>query len=445
MRQTRGGIVPRLTDAQCKRAQPGEKGQKLWDEGGLFLFVSPKGHRGWRLKYRFADKEKLLTLGSYPDMTLAQARAARDRARVEVRDHRDPGAEKRKRRIAAYAAAGHDFETVARRWHEQQLGRWSPVHATKTLQLFERDLFPAIGKLALTDVDRPMAIALLRKIERRGAIDTAKRARQHGSAVFNFAEGEGLCSHDPFAKGVVKALLPTPFGGSQPGLSDVAEIRGLHAAVDASTSGPLAKIASRLLALTFVRPGLVPTAVWREFEGIDWSDPSGAGDAAEPIWRISADRMKLELDDKGEDAFEHVAPLTAPAVEALRALHRLTGRFPYPFHSIRSTHEPMSKNTLGYMYNRAGYKGRHVPHGWRTSFSTIMNERAQVAGTLEGDRPIIDAMLSHRPRGISAAEFAYMRAKFMPRRWELARAWAELTMDGLAPAATLVAGHRRAG
>lgn len=440
-----------LTDAQCKRAVRGEKAYRLHDSGGLYLQVATTGHKSWRFKYRFADKEKLLTLGTYPEVTLAKARAARDQARLDVRAHKDPATEKRKARAAAYAAAGVTFKSVGLRWHEAQLGRWSPVQATKVRQALVRDVYPQIGALPLTEIKRPMIIAMLRKIETRGAIDTAKRIRQHVSAIFQFAEGEGLCEHDPAARSVVKSLLPTPVGGSQPGLSDVEAIREMHAKIDASSAASLTKLASRLLALTFVRPGLVPNARWEEFEGIDWMDPSGASDAAEPVWRISAARMKLLKQKKGEQAFQHIAPLPPQAVDVLRAVYRLSGRYPYLFHSVRSTRQPMSNSTIGVVYNREGYTGLHVPHGWRTSFSTIMNElhdrRWRAAGHegVSPDRAIIDAMLSHVPKGISASELDYNRARYMPRRWELAREWADLTMEGAVPAAALLFGTERAG
>jgi integrase len=433
-----------LTDTQCKKALPGEKDYKLSDAGGLYLFITSKGAKSWRLKYRFAGKEKRLVFGPYPDVSLREARDRRDEAKRLLREHRDPVTEERKRKATAHAAAGATFKIVAQRWYAAQLGRWSKVNATKIQQALDRDVYPAIGALPLGDIDGPAVLALLRKVEKRGAIDTAKRIRQHISAVFGYGMAEGLCLADPAGKHLVKAMLPTPVGGSQPGLSSVEEIRELHRTIDASTGGPLTKLASRLLGLTFVRPGLIPTARWEEFEGIDWSDPTGANDAEEPIWRIRAERMKLELENKSDEAFEHVVPLAPQAVDVLRAVHRLSGRFPYLFHSVRSTHQPMSPNTIGYRYNQCGYRDRHVPHGWRTAFSTIMNERATLLG-LEGDRPIIDAMLSHKPKGVSAAEMAYNRARHMPRRWDLARWWADETMKGLPPAAALLGGYERAG
>lgn len=432
-----------LTDTQARKAEIREKDYKLADAGGLYLFVTTKGAKSWRLKYRFGGKEKRLVIGRYPEVSLAKAREERDRHRQSLREHRDPSTETRKRKMAAHAAAGTTFKVVAQRWHEAQKPRWSPVQAVKVEQALVRDVYPAIGSMALIDVDGPTILAMLRKVEKRGAIDTAKRIRQHVSAVFCFGIAEGLCKDDP-AAAIKKALLPTPIGGSQPGVNSVAAVKALHAKMDGCTSNPMTRLASRLLGLTFVRPGLIPTARWHEFEGIDWSDPTGASDAAEPIWRISADRMKLDRADKGDEAFEHIAPLPPQAVDVLRAVHRLTGRFPYLFHSLRSTHQPMSNNTIGYMYASNGYSGVHVPHGWRTAFSTIMNERA-IQLKRPDDRAIIDAMLSHKPRGLSGSEMAYNRALHMPRRWELAREWADLTTEGLVPAGDLLTNYERAG
>ena len=428
-----------LTDTQARKALPGEKPYKLADSAGLHLFVTTKGFKSWRLKYRFAGKEKLLVLGAYPEVSLKEARDRRDRARAELRDHKDPGVEERKREMAAHAAAGATFKVVAMRWYEAQCPRWSPVQRKKVIQALERDVFPSIGALPLIDIDGPMVLRMLRKVEARGAIDTAKRIRQHVSAVFGYGIAEGLAAHDP-AAGIKRALKPTPTGGKQPALKDLAAARQLLADMDASTSGPMVKLASRLLALTAVRPGILRAAPWSEFEGINWSEPKAAAPAA--LWRIPAARMKLALENKADEAFEHVVPLPAQAVEVLRALRRLTGKFPFIVHSVRSTHQPMSENTLGYMYVRNGYSGRHVPHGWRSTFSTIMNEYA-VEQRRPDDRAIIDGMLAHRAKGTSGSEMAYNRAAYMPRRRELAQVWADLLTADLLPANDLLDGQDR--
>jgi integrase len=188
---------------------------------------------------------------------------------------------------------------------------------------------------------------------------------------------------------IQNALLPTPPNKKQPAVKTIAEARHTLVAIEASTSGPMTKLASRLLALTAARPCVVRAAIWSEFEGVDWSDPDAP--APDALWRISADRMKLDLENKGDEAFEHVVPLAPAADEVLHSVRRPAGRGKFLFHSIRSTGRPMSENTINYMYARNGYSGRHVPHGWRSTFSTVMNERA-VEQQREGDRAIIDAM-----------------------------------------------------
>jgi integrase len=436
-----------LTDAQARKAKPAEKDYKLADSGGLYLFVTTKGFKSWRLKYRFADKEKRLVFGPYPEVSLIEARDRRDEARRKLRDHIDPAIERVKSRAASAARAETTFEKVARAWHEAQTPRWSPDYAALVLRALERDVLPHFGRLPLKDIDAPLVLSTLRKIEGRGSIETAKRVRQHVSAVFVYGISEGVAEADP-ASLVGKALKPIGKKGRQPSIVDgcrtpeegLKKVRQLLADIEASSAGPSTKLASRLLALTAARPGIVRTARWVEFEGIEWDKPDAPAPGA--LWRIPAARMKQELDRKGEEAFEHIIPLPQQAVDVLRATRRLTSRIELLFPSIRSTHQPMSENAIGYMYNRIGYHGRHVPHGWRSAFSTIMNERAREHGTVD-DRAVVDLMLAHVPQGLSGSEAAYNRASHMPRRRELAQEWAELITVGLVPASALVGESRR--
>ena len=433
-----GGIVA-LTDAAARKASPRDKDYKLADAGGLYLFVTKAGFKSWRMKYRFGGKEKRLTFGPYPEVPLVEARDRRDAARRQLRDHMDPSVEQKKRRFSAVATSDATFEKIARAWHKAQGPRWAPVHNRKVLQALERDVFSEFGALPLKDVSGPMVLAMLRKIEARGAIDTAKRIRQHVSAVFVYGMSEGVVAIDPAAS-VGKALLPIGKKGKQPAIVDLVKARQVLIDVEASSAGPLTKLASRLLALTAVRPGIARAAVWSEFEGIDWAKPDEP--SPEAIWHVPATRMKLDLGLKEDDAFEHVVPLPQQAVDVLHATRRLTGRIRFLFPSIRSTHMPMSENTIGYAYNRVGYQGRHVPHGWRATFSTIMNERA-LAARRPDDRAIIDGMLAHKPKGMSGSETAYNRAVHMPRRIELAQEWADLLLEGAVPAGDLLRGEER--
>ncbi|KKW93854.1 tyrosine-type recombinase/integrase [Sphingobium chungbukense] len=426
-----------LTDGQVRKAAPKDKPYKLADSGGLYLYVAKSGLRSWRMKFRFQGKEKLLTFGPYPDVSLAIARDKRDEARRLLRDHIDPSGSRQKAREMAEAerierARKLTFEQVTRIWHEVQAPRWAPVHAADVITSLERDVFPDMGGLPLDEIDAPMVLATLRKVEARGSIETARRLRQRISAVFCYAISEGTAANDPAAI-ITKALKPLPKKGKQPAMVKLPELRGVLSAAESSGASPVTKFASRLLALTAVRPAVVRGVSWDEFEEIDWS--GNLIGPTLPIWRVPAARMKLILDRKDEESFEHVVPLPWQAVDLLREVRRLTGRGKLVFPGQRHAHRPLSENAIGYLYNRVGYHGRHVPHGWRASFSTIMNERHRP------DRAIIDLMLAHVPS--NKVEAAYNRARHMTRRRELGQEWADLLMEGLPPAAALLDGPRR--
>lgn len=195
-----------LSDVKARKAAAREKDYKLADSLGLFLLVRPNGSKLWRMKYRHLGKEKLLSFGSYPEVTLAQARERRDAARAQIRNGLDPSFEKKRAAASARSSAGHDFETVAREWHELQKGRWAPVHSYDVLHSLERDVFPALGAVPIAAIDAPMILDVLRKVERRGAIETAKRLRQRVSGVFVYAISRGIAREDPAAI-ITKARL----------------------------------------------------------------------------------------------------------------------------------------------------------------------------------------------------------------------------------------------
>lgn len=442
-----------LTVNEVRNAKPAEKDYKLPDGGGLYLLVTSKGAKSWRLKYRFGKRadgkgltEKLMTFGLFPDVGLAEARDRRDDAKRLLREGKDPAteadrlrAEEDARRLAEEGRP--NFETVARAWHEDEKPRWSPDQQDLIMRALERDIFPQFGAKPVDQIDGPTILAALRLVEGRGAIETAKRIRGYVHGVFERAIGEHLLpGDDPKnpAEKIGKALKPTPKGSKQPALTKIEDLRKLCCAVDTSTSNPMVKLASRLLALTVVRIGTLRAAPWDEFHGIDWDNPDAP--APDAVWRISADRMKLEVEEKGEAAFDHDVPLTWQAVDCLRALRPLTGKLPILFPGQRSVRECMSDSALSKLYRLKGYQGRHVPHGWRASFSTIMNERA-VELERDLDRAAIDLMLAHAPKGISASEYAYNRSKHTKRRRELAEAWADMLTVDWAPAMSLLNGQ----
>ena len=424
-----------LTVVEAKNAKPKERDYKLADSAGLYLFVTTKGAKSWRYKYRQpgTGKEKRLTFGLFPDVSLSEARDRRDAARAMVRAGKDPQIEAEKERAAAIAAAGATFKAIAEEWMADESPGWSASHKDRVRFRLERDLYPTLGKLPIADITGPMVLRELRKIEKRGAIETAKRVKGYIVAIFKRAKSEHFIGGDAVMSvmDIGDALKPTPAGSKQPALTTVEELLELQQTVERSNSDVKTKIASRLLALTVVRVGVLRQATWDEFEGIDWDDPDGC--APDALWRISASRMKLEVEDKGNEAFGHEVPLSRQAVALLRVLHVITGRYQLLFPGGKSWREAMSDAALSTLYKRmAGgkYKGRMVPHGWRSAFSTIMNERAARLRT-DGDRMIIDMMLAHVPKGMSASEWAYNRARYLEPRRELGQAWADIITDGL--------------
>ena len=376
------------------------------------------------MKYRFAGKERRLILGSYPEVSLKEARVRKLHARKLLAEGRDPGIEAKKIAIGRSLATANTFEVVARNWFSVQEERWTPVHARDVISSLEKEVFPWVGALPVAEIDEPMVLSVLRKVEKRGAIETAHRVRQRMSAAFVFAIAEGVATRDPAAV-VGKALKPVPRGKMRPAILNIVGLQDLIRKTEVEPASPLTKLASRFVALTAQRPGAVRAMAWDELENIDW-----VGDEFSPsaLWRIPAAHMKLASDFKQDESFDHVVPLAPEAVSVLRATRRLTGRGSLVFPSNRNGRIPMSENTLSYFYNRCGYQGRHVPHGWRASFSTIMNEWAERNDTA-GDRHIIDLMLAHVPEGVSGSEAAYNRAAFLDRRREIAKEWARMLFE----------------
>lgn len=417
-----------LTDKACRQAKGAEKPYKLSDARGLYLYVTPTGFRSWRWKYRFAGKEKRLTFGPYPDITLAEAREQRDDAARELRAGRDPSMEKRKRSAAEVARVGATFRTVAEDWIESQAPSWTPRYLALIKRSMEQDVYPKLGSLPIDAITTPLVIQMLRPIEKRGAVETAHRVRQRVSEVFGRAIGSGIATSDPAA--AASRALARVKKGKFPAVRTVEAARKVLRKVEDQPAQPLTKLASRLLALTAVRAGVLRLAEPQEFEDLD-------GDA--PIWRIPAHKMKLVLERKEDVAYEFVVPLARQSVEVVQAAMSFSGG-PLVFRGVRSFKQPISDSTLSKAYRDAGFAGLHVPHGWRSTFSTVMNELAAVESRV-GDREIIDLMLAHIPKGVEAV---YNRAAYMPRRRELAQEWADMLTAHLMPPQALLTGLRQA-
>jgi integrase len=397
-----------LTDVAVRKAKAGPKPYKMGDSGGLYCFVTVTGTRSWRLKYRFDGRDKMKTLGLYPGVSLSAARDKRDEARRLLRLGIDPAA------APPPPPASLTFEEAARAWHALNTPRWKPAHATHLLQELVNDIFPRLGRKLLTEIDAPMVLATLRHVEARGAIDTARRLRQRISAVFVYGIASGVCSNDPAAI-IAKAMAPMKIARHRPAVTTIAEARAVLAACDAAAGMPRVKLAMRLLALTAVRPGEVAGAMWSEFEGLD---------GTAPLWRIPKERMKGELGAQ----FEHLVPLSHQAVAVIATVRALGDSSQHVFPNRYDLQTSMTPDALGGLLVRAGYAGKHVPHGWRSAVSTIMNETAE-RDDRAGDRAIIDLMLAHTPK--DDVEKAYNRSAYMPRRREIAAAWAVLLETSL--------------
>lgn len=450
-----------LNDAKIKAAKPRDSAYKLADAEQLYLFVSPAGGKHWRMNYTYGRNakgkpaQKTLALGSYPSVTLLDARARRDAAKAMLRANQDPAVEKR---IAARAHAldnANTFEAVAIQWFELKSGwsvtkfktwreshdgawsprdasnwvarahaGWSPIHAGDVFRSLERDVFPEIGDLPITMIKSPKVLEVLNRIVARGAIETAHRVCQRISDVYVYAIPAGLAEINPAAT-MAKALPKVPASRKQASIIDRIEknperlrvARKLVSDCEAERTRAGTKFALRLLALTAVRPGELAAARWEEFEDLD---------GEEPLWRIPAARMKGDAERKQEEDGDHLVPLSRQAVAVVNALRQVSGQYPLLFPSERHSHRPISENTIRALLIRAGYYQRHVPHGFRAMFSTIMNERPD---RVEGDRAIIDLMLAHVPK--NKVEGAYNRAGYLDRRRELAQEWADMLLEGM--------------
>lgn len=406
-----------LSDAKVRAAKPRPKSYKLSDANCLYLLVTPAGGKLWRWNYSYDGKQKSMAFGAYPLVALAHARTKRDEAYTVLCEGHDPGVAKRLKIAANLEAGRQTFERTAREWHANAKAQWATIHAKDIIRSLERDVFPTIGALPIAQLTPPLILAVLREIESRGAIETAKRVRQRISAVFVYAIAQGIAQTDPAEK--LGAVLKPLRKGRQPAITELNSLKKMILAAEDDYARPVTRLALRLLALTAVRPSELRGAQWDEFEDLN---------GKEPLWRIPSARMKGDLDRKDDVNGDHLVPLTPQAIAVLKVIWPLTGGGDLVFPSNRHTHKPMSENAIGYLLNRAGYHGHHVPHGFRAAFSTIMNEWAERHGK-DHDRKVIDLMLAHVPK--ERVEGAYNRAAYLPRRRELAGIWSSLISDGL--------------
>ncbi|WP_140636631.1 tyrosine-type recombinase/integrase [Methylibium rhizosphaerae] len=384
-----------LTDTACRNAKAVDKAFKLSDSAGLYLLVNPSGGKLWRFKYRFAGKEKLLALGSYPQIALKDARKRRDKARELLDDSIDPSQQKKISKLTQQAAAAHSFKAVAEAWH----ARWAPsrdaTHAAKVRRRLEADIYPEIGTLPVSAITAPMLLAVAKKVEARGALDVAKRVYQTCGQVLRYALAHGLIERNPAAD--VKpgdALRPAKTKNyARLELKDVPELLRRIETYDGSV---YTRLAIKLMALTFVRTSELIGARWEEF------------DFAAGQWRIPAERMKMDT--------PHIVPLSRQAVAVLRELEKVRLGRALLFPGERDHAKPMSNNTILYALYRMGYHSRMTGHGFRGLASTILHEQGF-------EHAHIELQLAHQERDAISAAYNY--ATYLPQRKKMMQWYAD--------------------
>ena len=394
-----------LTDTFVRQVKHTGKptGDKYTDGGGMYLLVKAAG-RYWRMDYTHADKRKTLALGVYPEVSLAKARQRRANARELLAEGLDPGAAKRAQKLATRVAAANTFEAVAREFHVTQATGWSPRYAARWIERMEKDLFPYIGKLTLPAITAPVLLDALRKVEKRGANETAHTLRQTAGQVFRYGVQTGRCERSPVTDlhGALKPIVVKHMAA----VLEPAKAGELLRAIDGYTGQPMTRAALALSALLFQRPGNIRQMEWA------WIDLDKA------MLTIPSQDMKRRLAQK-LNGRRHFVPLAPQAIAVLKELQPLTGHGRFVFPSLRTGERAMSDNTINAALRRMGFPSDEMSaHGFRAMARTLMIERIH---GISAD--VIEAQLAHGKSGPLGA--AYDRAEFMEQRRRMMGEWAD--------------------
>ena len=384
-----------LTDTRIKTAKPQEKLYKLTDERGLHLSVYPSGSKLWHMRYRYEGKEKTASLGKYPDVTLAQAREKRDKMRKQIANRVDPVDAQRAVKEAKKLAQTNSFEAVARAWYASWSSTKSPRHAVYVLRRLEADIFSVIGLRPVSELQAPELVAMLKAIEKRGALDIAKRAHQTTGQILRYAIAHGLAQRNPAAD-IKPSDILAPSAKINHARIDAKELPDLLRKIEGYQGTPVTRLAMRLMVLMFVRTGELIEARWDEFDFT----------AAE--WRIPAQRMKMRT--------PHIVPLPKQAIALLKILHGVTGHRTLLFPGERDHSKPISNNTILKALERMGYKGRMTGHGFRGLASTVLHEHGF-------EHMHIELQLAHQERDRVSA--SYNHALYLKPRAKLMQWWAD--------------------
>lgn len=396
VRQLKG----QLTDLNLRNLTTRDRPYKVADGNGLYVLVSPTGLRAWRWKYRFAGREKVLPLGSYPDVALAQARTARDDARKKMQAGIDPAEERRDAKLALLAAQENSFEAVARAWHKVWAEGKHARYAEDVMGRLERNVFPTVGHKPVAHIQPQDLVRMMERIQGRGANDIARRVRNTCSQIFRFAITRGLTSRNPAGEFKPSDVLPQRNSQNHARI-DESELPELLRKIEAYQGTPATRFAMKLLALTFVRTSELIEARWSE---VDF-------DAAE--WRVPAERMKMKR--------PHIVPLAPQAIHVLKTLQMNSGSSELLFPGDRDREKPMSNNTILKALERMGYKGKMTGHGFRGLASTALYERQFASDHIE-------LQLAHvrgKVRG------AYDHSRQLPQRRKMMEFWADFLEERL--------------
>ncbi len=386
----------RLTTTEVKQAKAGDNVRKLTDGGGLHLQVQPTGARYWRYDYRYAGKRKTLALGVYPEVSLKKAREKHQEARGKLSEGIDPGEQRKVEKLTRHIAAADSFEAVAREWSQTKMCDKSKSHQNRTMRALEKDLFPCIGNRPISSITAPELLASLRKIEERGAVETAHRAKQTAGQVFRYAIVTGRAERDP--SGDLKGALKDPKKKHLAAITEPAQVGRLLLAIDGYTGTPAVRAALRLSPLLFQRPGEIRHMEWTE---IDWEAKR---------WEIPADKMKMRQ--------PHIVPLSHQALEILLEIHPLTGRGSYVFPSARGASRCLSENGVRTALRSMGYDNDTMtPHGFRAMARTLLDE------VLEYRVDWIEHQLTHAVKDPNGR--AYNRTAHLAGRAKMMQDWAD--------------------
>lgn len=390
-----------LTDKQVKLAKPKERTYKLSDEKGMYLEITPKGAKYWRLKYRFAGKEKKLALGVYPEVSLKAAREGRRVAREQLRSGVDPSAAKKAAKLQIFEDNTNSFKAIATEWFEVKMAGKSKSYRDRSWRALDSNLFPYIGERPIVDITSQEVLACLRKVEERGAIEMAKRTKQVAGLVFKYAVASGRAEHDPthLLSGALKPSVKKHYAA----ITDPKGVAELMLAIDAYDGTPAVKSALRLSPLVFSRPGEVRHMEWSE---INWE---------ESRWEIPAEKMKMRQD--------HIVPLAKQAIAILKEQQLISGNGKYVFPSARGASRPLSDNGIRTALRTMGYGNEDMTaHGFRAMARTMLDE------ILKFPHAQIELQLAHKPPGPLGA--AYNRSTYLEDRVSMMQCWADY-LDGL--------------